>query len=194
MDGDLNRHSAADQDGRRAGDATARAAGATRQHARPKPKTVRWFVIVGLLLALVLGGLYGFNRFREQAIATYFASNKPPPAQVAAVKATTETVPRSATGIGSLAAVQQVTVTPEIGGRVTDDPVQAGRRRSKPATRWCSSTTRRSAATWPITRRRRAGPRPRSNAPRRWRSGRSGRSRMSIRWQSQARPGARGDR
>ena len=31
--------------------------------------------------------------------------------------------------------------------------------RSRPATRWCSSTTRRSAATSPITRRRRAGPR-----------------------------------
>ena len=93
---------------------------------------MRWFVIVGLLLALVLGGLYGFNRFRDQAIKDFFASNKPPPAQVAAVKATTATVPRSATGIGSLAAVQEVTVTPEVGGRVTDimfkpgDAVKAG--------------------------------------------------------------------
>ena len=50
---------------------------------------MRWFVIVGLLLALVLGGLYGFNRFRDQAISDFFASNKPPPAQIAAVKATT---------------------------------------------------------------------------------------------------------
>ncbi|MGE0260498.1 MAG: efflux RND transporter periplasmic adaptor subunit [Alphaproteobacteria bacterium] len=88
--------------------------------ARRKPKLVRWFVIVGLLLALVLGGLYGFNRFRDQAIKNFFASNKPPPAQVAAVKATTTTVPRSATGIGSLEAVQEVTITPEVGGRVTD--------------------------------------------------------------------------
>src|SRR3954447_23544982 len=87
---------------------------------RPKPKLVRWFLIVGLLLALVLGGLYGFNRFRDQAIKDYFASNKPPPAEVAAVKATTATVPRWATGIGSLAAVQEVTVNPEVGGRVTD--------------------------------------------------------------------------
>ncbi|HKD35211.1 MAG TPA: hypothetical protein VKB78_00380, partial [Pirellulales bacterium] len=48
------------------------------------PRTIRWFVIVGLLLAIVLGGLYGFNRFREQAITTYFANNRPPPAQISA--------------------------------------------------------------------------------------------------------------
>src|SRR6516165_10500859 len=84
-----------------------------------KPKTIRWLVIVGLLLAVVLGGLYGFNRFREQAIATYFANNKPPPAQISAAVVTTEAVPRFATGIGSVTAVHQVTINPEVGGRVT---------------------------------------------------------------------------
>ena len=74
---------------------------------------------MALLLALVLGGLYGFNRFRAQAIATYFANNKPPPAQISAVEAKAETVPRFATGIGSVAAVHQVTINPEVGGRVT---------------------------------------------------------------------------
>ena len=140
---------------------------------------MRWFIIVGLLLALVLGGLYGFNRFRDQAIKDFFANNKPPPAQVAAVKATTETVPRSASGIGSLAAVHEVTVTPEVGGRVTEILFKPGER-SKPAIRWCSSTTRRTGPIWPITRRRRAGPRCRSTAPSCWRRGKSGRSRMSI--------------
>ena len=97
--------------------------------ARPvstRPRTLRWMVLVGLLLALVLGGLYGFNRFREQAIAAYFASNKPPPAQIAAVTATTEAVPRFATGIGSLEAVHQVTITPEVGGRITAIEFTAG--------------------------------------------------------------------
>ncbi len=84
-----------------------------------RPRTVRWLVIVGLLLAVVLGGLYGFNRFREQAIATYFASNKPPPAQISAAEVKTEAVPRFATGIGSVTAVHQVTINPEVGGRVT---------------------------------------------------------------------------
>src|SRR5436189_6378068 len=82
-------------------------------------RTVRWLVIVGVLLAVVLGGLYGFNRFREQAIATYFASNKPPPARVSATEVKTEAIPRFATGIGSVSAVHQVTINPEIGGRVT---------------------------------------------------------------------------
>ena len=116
MDGELNSLSAAAD----ADVATRRAQAGAPRAGSPRPaKTVRWLVIVGVLLALVLGGLYGFNRFREHAIATFFAHNKPPPAQVSAVKAATATVPRFAAGIGSLAAVHQVTVTPEIGGRVT---------------------------------------------------------------------------
>ena len=84
-----------------------------------RPKTVRWFLIIGAVLMLVLGAFYGFNRYRSQAIATFFANNKPPPAQIAAVTANSESVPRFATGIGSVAAVHQVTITPEIGGLVT---------------------------------------------------------------------------
>src|SRR5215472_3182494 len=83
-----------------------------------RPKTVRWFIIMALLLTVVLGGLYAFNRFRENAIATFFASNKPPPAQISAIEVKTEAVPRFAPAIGSLAAVHQVTINPEIGGRV----------------------------------------------------------------------------
>src|SRR5947208_3741043 len=84
-----------------------------------RPRTILWLVIVGILLAVVLGGFYGFNRYRSQAIATFFANNKPPPAQIAAVAAVTQNVPRFAAAIGSLAAVHQVTITPEIGGKVT---------------------------------------------------------------------------
>jgi multidrug efflux system membrane fusion protein len=92
--------------------------GAAGRATTRRPKTVRWFVIMGLLLTLVLGGLYGFSRFREHAITTFFANNRPPPAQISAVEVTTEAVPRFAPAIGSLAAVHQVTINPEIGGRV----------------------------------------------------------------------------
>src|SRR5271156_933857 len=84
-----------------------------------RPRTFLWLVVVSLLLAVVLGGLYGFNRFREQAIAPYFANNKPPPAHVSAAEVKTEAIPRFATGIGSVTAVHQVTINPEVGGRVT---------------------------------------------------------------------------
>jgi multidrug efflux system membrane fusion protein len=119
MDGDLNPLLSAEAD---TADAVARErVGAARPDptGAHRPKTLRWVVIVGVLLALALGGFYGFNRYRAQAIANFFANNKPPPAQIAAVTATTETVPRFATGIGSLAAVHQVTITPEIGGLAT---------------------------------------------------------------------------
>ena len=117
MDGDLNPLVSTTK--AEASDVVARdSIAATRQTAQ-RPRTVRWLVIVGVLIAVVLGGLYGFNRFRAQAIANFFAHNKPPPAQITAVVAASEAVARFATGIGSLAAVHQVTVTPEIGGRVT---------------------------------------------------------------------------
>ncbi len=129
-----------------------------------RPKTVRWFLIIALLLAMVLGGLYGFNRFREQAIATYFATNKPPPAQISAVEVRTEAVPRFAPAIGSLAAVHQVTINPEIGGRVVkiffepgmtvkageplvqlnDAPEQADLRNYEAQARWAAATLQRS--------------------------------------------------
>jgi membrane fusion protein, multidrug efflux system len=85
----------------------------------PRPKLVRWFLIVGLLLAVVLGGLYQFDRFRDHAIAEYFAHNKPPPTVISAVRVGTRSVPRFAPGIGSIVAVHQVTVNPEVPGRVT---------------------------------------------------------------------------
>src|SRR5262249_56457707 len=80
--------------------------------------TGRWLVSLGLVLAVVPGGFYGFNRFRDHAITNFFANNKPPPAQISAVEVKTEAVPRFAPAIGSLAAVHQVTINPEIGGRV----------------------------------------------------------------------------
>ena len=96
---------------------------------RPQPSRTRragWFVGVALLVALVLGGLYGFNAYRAKMIANFFANNKPPPAQVSAVVATSAVVPHFASGIGSLAAVHQVTVTPEVGGRVTEIDFESG--------------------------------------------------------------------
>jgi len=115
MDGEI-KFASADSE---TADALMRESGTPERPRVGRPKTVRWFAIVGLALLVVLGGLYGFNWYRSKAIATFFANNKPPPPQIAAVTAETQSVPRFATAIGSLAAVHQVTITPEVGGKVT---------------------------------------------------------------------------
>ncbi len=83
-------------------------------------------VIVAILLALVVGGLYGFNRMRQQGMANYFAHMTQPPTPVSAVEAKAEAMPRYLSGIGSVAAARQVMVAPEVGGRVVKLMFEAG--------------------------------------------------------------------
>lgn len=92
---------------------------ADKPHARPV-RMVRWFIIVGSLLAVLVGGLVWFNYFRGQMIKQFFANNKPPPVAVAVAEAKSEVVPNLLTAVGDLAAVHQVNVTSDVGGRVTD--------------------------------------------------------------------------
>jgi membrane fusion protein, multidrug efflux system len=96
---------------------------------RPKPsrgKTIRRFVVMVIALAILGGALYGFNQFRKQAIANYFATNVPPPTKISAVKAKSEAMPRYLEGIGSLVAVHQVTLAPQLAGRVTKIMFESG--------------------------------------------------------------------
>src|ERR1700738_3086909 len=88
---------------------------------RQRPvRMTRWFIIVGLLLAVQVGGLVGFNAFRTKMITQFFANNKPPPASVSVAEAKTEVIPNLLTAVGDLAAVHQVDVTPDVSGRITD--------------------------------------------------------------------------
>src|SRR2546423_245975 len=55
--------------------------------ARKRPvRMVRWFIVIGLLLSLLVGGLVWFNYFRGKMIAQFFANNKPPAASVSIAK------------------------------------------------------------------------------------------------------------
>src|SRR5260370_31995539 len=90
-----------------------------KPRARPVRMT-RWFIIVGLLLAVLVGGLVGFNAFRTKMITQFFANNKPPPASVAVAEARSEVIPNLLTAVGDLATVQQVNVTSDVSGRITD--------------------------------------------------------------------------
>jgi multidrug efflux system membrane fusion protein len=98
---------------------------ADKPRARPV-RMVRWFIIVGLLLALLVGGLVGFNAFRSHMIAQFFANNKPPAASVAVADAKAEVIPNLLTAVGDLAAVHQVNVTSDVSGRITGIMFTAG--------------------------------------------------------------------
>ncbi len=84
------------------------------------------FVLMALVLTGLGGGLYGFEQFRQGMIAKFFAGNVPPPATVSAVTAVSEDMPRMLDGIGTVVAVHQVTVAPEVGGRITAILFEAG--------------------------------------------------------------------
>ena len=89
-------------------------------------RMLRWFIIVGLLLALLVGALVGFNAFRSHMIAQFFANNKPPPTLVTVAEAKSEVIPNLLTAVGDLAAVHQVNVTSDVSGRITDIMFTAG--------------------------------------------------------------------
>jgi multidrug efflux system membrane fusion protein len=89
-------------------------------------RVVLWFVVVALLLALAGGGLVAFDRFRSKAIADFFASQVPPPTPVAAAPAQVGPMPRYLDGIGTLTAVREVQVSPEVAGRVERIAFTAG--------------------------------------------------------------------
>src|ERR1700687_671565 len=93
--------------------------------ARPVRMT-RWFVIVGLLRAVLVGGLVGFNAFRTKMITQFFANNKPPPASVSIAEAKSEVIPNLLTAVGDLAAGHQGNVTSDVSGRITDIMFTAG--------------------------------------------------------------------
>src|ERR1700736_2997993 len=94
---------------------------------RQRPvRMTRWFIIVGLLLAVLVGGLVGFNAFRTKMITQFFANNKPPPASVSVAEAKSEVIPNLLTAVGDLAAVHQVNVTSDVSGRITDIMFAAG--------------------------------------------------------------------
>ncbi|MDN4987841.1 efflux RND transporter periplasmic adaptor subunit [Bradyrhizobium arachidis] len=89
-------------------------------------RPVLWFIIVGTLLAALVGGLVWFNYFRGQMIKQFFANNKPPPTLVSAAEAKSEVVPNLLTAVGGLAAVHQVDVTADVNGRVTEIKFEPG--------------------------------------------------------------------
>ena len=94
---------------------------------RPRPvRMVKWFIIVGILLGLLVTAIVGFNYIRANAIKNFFATMTPPPTNVTVAEAKSEVIPNLLNAVGDLAAVHQVNVTSDVNGRVTQIMFQAG--------------------------------------------------------------------
>lgn len=85
------------------------------------------FVIVLIIMGLIAAALFGYQQFGKMMMGKFFAAMaNPPPSPVAVAVAVSQPVPRTLEGIGSIDAVQQVTISPEVTGRVSDIQFEAG--------------------------------------------------------------------
>jgi multidrug efflux system membrane fusion protein len=84
------------------------------------------FIIVAIFMALLFGGLYQFSVFKKKMMGEYFASMTPPPSPVTIAVVKSEVIPNLLTAVGSLEAVRQVTLSPEISGRINVINFEAG--------------------------------------------------------------------
>jgi membrane fusion protein (multidrug efflux system) len=90
------------------------------------------FILAIVLLGVVVGGIIGFNMFRDKMIAGYFAGMKPPPVTVSTTDVEPVTWKPGLDAIGTARALQGVDLAVETAGIVKDilfqanDQVKAG--------------------------------------------------------------------
>ena len=96
-----------------------------KPHKRPV-RTVRWFFIVGTLLAALVAGLVFFKFVFLPNLFKQIFSKPPPPTSISIAEAKSEIIPNLLTAVGDLAAVHQVNVTSDLNGRITEIMFTAG--------------------------------------------------------------------
>ncbi len=89
---------------------------------------IKRLVIAVLLLGLIVGGIVGFNMFRDNIIENVFANMQPPPVGVAVIEAEPITWQPSIEAIGTANAAQGVELAVEVGGVVESIRFQANQR------------------------------------------------------------------
>jgi membrane fusion protein, multidrug efflux system len=98
---------------------SAQAASPSIQPNQISPERMRRALIIGgIIVAVFVGLLVGYRVFTNQMMKSFFASNTPPPVSVNFETVQSSDVARSLTTIGSVAAIHQVTISPEISGQV----------------------------------------------------------------------------
>jgi|SRR5580658_1542399 multidrug efflux system membrane fusion protein len=88
---------------------------------------IKRLIIMAIVLAGIGGAFAYFNyAVRPRMIAGIQAGNAQPPTAIAVVTAKTANVPQALTGIGTIVAVHQVMVAPEVAGRVVQISFESG--------------------------------------------------------------------
>lgn len=88
---------------------------------------IKRFIIVGILLAVVFGGLAVFQYvIKPQLIRDFVAGMKPPPVTISAVTAKDAAWQPTLSSIGTMAATRGVSVSPQVGGRVQSINFESG--------------------------------------------------------------------
>src|SRR4051812_4929358 len=88
-------------------------------------RRIFWFLFVLVIAALLLGGAAYFQYVTKPAMMAQFFQ-APPPAPVEVAIAQTEDMPRAFESIGTLTAAHQVTVSPELDGRIEKINFESG--------------------------------------------------------------------
>jgi membrane fusion protein (multidrug efflux system) len=81
---------------------------------------IKRFIIAFIVLVIIVGGLVGFNLFRDKAIEQFFAGMKPPALTVSAIEVQPITWEPGIPAIGTVAASQGVDLTVETTGIVDE--------------------------------------------------------------------------
>src|ERR1700735_254207 len=88
---------------------------------------VKRFLIMAIVLAALGSALAYYNYgVKPKMIAAFMAANAPPPTAISVVTAKPANVPQALTGIGSIEAVHQVLVAPEVAGRIVQIFFESG--------------------------------------------------------------------
>jgi multidrug efflux system membrane fusion protein len=88
-------------------------------------RRIFWFLFVLVIAAVLLGGAAYYEYVVKPAFMAQFFQ-APPPAPVETAIAETEDMPRAFESIGTLMAAHQVTISPEIEGRVDKINFESG--------------------------------------------------------------------
>lgn len=89
---------------------------------------IKRLLIAIVLLAIVAGGVVGFNLFRDKAITDFFAAMPVPTATVSTVEAQKREWTPSIDAIGTISAIRGVDLTVETAGIIKDLPIKANQK------------------------------------------------------------------